>query len=392
MTTAERAPGAQQASLIAYDKAVINQLAVEHMWLPTTPTNRGTTEPELRLSNEQLVGAINAACENLPDMTFWQRGLTTTETQPMVGAHSQVFDAKAELLRERESFTLDDAMAYLRDDNQEAYSVAFVGVGVAIGAVGTFKTKLFKPKWSAEINPVQQKIWVAFTKTACLGNFFELDPDELPWVFLLILTLPCTDYSTAGKRKGDAGDTGWMFLEAIRRVLSMPKRPKMIELETADGILTTNNGKELALAEAMLSEFYVVKVRKVSVALHGSVSHRKRMVMACIDKDFVGADDFEMPAPTWGTNGKVACARDVAVDDVLALATLDDKHRYPGRLATRYDRCHSSASRQPEVGYGELLKLGRIAPGMGHSQRPHLGLHGGTTQTEAGVPSSGWPN
>ena len=208
MTTAERAPGAHQASIAACARAVINQLAVEHMWLPTKLTNRSTTEPELLMSNERLVGAIDAACENLPDMTFWQRGLMTSEARPTVGANSQAFDAKAELLREKESFTLDDAMAYLRDDNQEAYSVAFVGVGVAIGVLGTFKTKLFKPKWSAEVNPVQQKIWVAFTKTACLGNFFELDPAELPWAFLLILTLPCTDYSTAGKRKGDAGDTG----------------------------------------------------------------------------------------------------------------------------------------------------------------------------------------
>ena len=43
-------------------------------------------------------------------------------------------------------------MAYLSDENQEAHSVAFVGVGVAIWAVGTFKPKLFKPKWSAEAN------------------------------------------------------------------------------------------------------------------------------------------------------------------------------------------------------------------------------------------------
>ena len=194
-------------------------------------------------------------------------------------------------------------------------------------------------------------------------------------MFLLILTLPCTDYSTAGKRKGDAGDTGWMFLEAVRRVPSMPKLPRIIEIETADGIMTTNGGKELAMAVTMLSEFYVVKVRKVSVALHGSISHRKRMVMICIDKNFAGANDFETPAPTWGTHGKLACARDVAVDDALALATLDAKHKYPGYLATRYDQCNGTASTQPAARHGELLKLGRIAPGMGHSQKPHLGLH-----------------
>ena len=236
-------------------------------------------------TTEQLVGAINAACDDLPAMPLWKSG-TVSGLRSKVGAGVPAFDAKEALRQERESFTLEDAMAYLRDDSQGAFSSAFVGVGNAIGAVGTFKTKLFKPSWSAEVNPVQQKIWAAFTKTVCLGNFFELDPCELPWVFLLILTLPCTDYSTAGSRRGDAGDTGWMFLEAIRRVLSMPKLPRIIEIETADGIMTTNGGKELAMAVAMLSEFYVVKVRKVSVALHGSISHRKRMVMICIDKDF----------------------------------------------------------------------------------------------------------
>ena len=42
----------------------------------------------------------------------------------------------------------------------------------------------------------------------------------LPWVFLMVLTLPCTDFSTAGKQQGRFGETGWMFVEAIKRVPS----------------------------------------------------------------------------------------------------------------------------------------------------------------------------
>ena len=117
---------------------------------------------------------------------------------------------------------------------------------MAIGAIGTFKTRLFKPSWCDEINPMQQKMWAAFTQSGCLGDFFELDPRMLPWVFLLIITLPCTAFSTAGKRRGDLGDTGWMFVEAVRRVLAMPKRPTMLEIETADGIMETHDGRELA--------------------------------------------------------------------------------------------------------------------------------------------------
>ena len=72
----------------------------------------------------------------------------------------------------------------------------------------------------------------------------------------------------------------------------------MVEIETADGIMETHDGRELAEARRLLEEFYVVKVRKVTVADHGSIIHRKCMVMICIDKEFAGAHDFEMPEPT----------------------------------------------------------------------------------------------
>ena len=208
------------------------------------------------------------------------------------------------------------------------------------------------------------------------GEFLELDPRMLPWVFLLVITLPCTDFSTAGKRCGGFGDTGWMFVEAVRRVLQMPKRPTLVEIETADGIMETNDGRELSEAQRLLEEFYVVKVRKVTVADHGSISHMRRMVMVCIDKDFAGAHDFEMPEPTWGIGKRVACARDIAVRDELALATLDnERHAYPGRLATRYDLKGNQPTEQPTARHGIMTKLGRISPGMGYSSRPHLGLH-----------------
>ena len=218
--------------------------------------------------------------------------------QRNVGATAlPVFDAKEELRLERESFTLDDAMAYLRDDTA-AFSSAFVGVGVGIGAIETFKTRRFKPKWSAEVLPTQQEMWKYLTDVMCLGNFFELDPGLLPWFFLLAITLPCTDFSTAGKQLGDKGSTGWMFVAAVKQVLAMPKLPEMVEIETADGILATNGGRELREAKTLLAEHFVVKIRKINAFDYGSISHRKRVVIVCIRRGSAYENDFEMHACT----------------------------------------------------------------------------------------------
>ena len=94
--------------------------------------------------------------------------------------------------------------------------------------MGTFKTRLFKPKWSAEIIQALQKVWKTLTAVACLGNFFELDHAMLPWVFLLIITLPCEDFSSSGKLRGYTGKTGWMLLAAAQVVLAMPKLPEVV--------------------------------------------------------------------------------------------------------------------------------------------------------------------
>ena len=102
---------------------------------------------------------------------------------------------------------------------------------------------------------------------------------------------------------------------------------------------------------------------------------QKCMVVVCIDKEFAGADDFEMPEPTWAIKGNMACARDTAVSDELPLATLSSEHVYPGILATRYDLRSKVPTEMPTARHGIMTKLGRIAPGMGHSSRPHLGLY-----------------
>ena len=90
----------------------------------------------------KVVGSIDAACADIDSIPMMAQ--RPSSEQGDVGAEDEpVFDARDELRLERELFTLEDAMAYLRDDTA-AFSSAFVGVGAGIGAIGTFKTRRFK--------------------------------------------------------------------------------------------------------------------------------------------------------------------------------------------------------------------------------------------------------
>ena len=93
----------------------------------------------------KVVGAIDAACADIDSIPMMAQR-PSSEQGDVGAADGPVFDAREELRLERESFTLEDAMAYLRNDTS-AFSSAFVGVGAGIGAIGTFKTRRFKPKW-----------------------------------------------------------------------------------------------------------------------------------------------------------------------------------------------------------------------------------------------------
>ena len=69
--------------------------------------------------------------------------------------------------------------------------------------------------------------------------------------------------------------------------------------------LATNGGRELREAKTLLTEHFVVKVRKINAFDYGSISHIKRVVIVCIRRGSVYENEFEMPAPIWG--GETYC-------------------------------------------------------------------------------------
>ena len=93
----------------------------------------------------------------------------------------------------------------------------------------------------------------------------------------------------------------------------------------------------------------------------------------CFRNTSAAANMFEMPKPTWGIH-RTACARDVAVEDDIALQNMEANHVYKGYLPERYDQKNGDPTSEPTPKHGQLMKLGRWAPGMGHANHPHLAL------------------
>ena len=158
-----------------------------------------------------------------------------------------------------------------------------------------------------------------------------------------------------------------MLLAAAKVVLAMPRLPEIVEFETADGALVTQGGRKLRETEALVSSRYVVHRRLIKVADYGSVSHRKRVVLVCILRRDAQVLSWDMSAPTWGSH-MPHCAADIAVPDV---DVPEAKKCLTTELPIRYDMdcC------MPAAKFGELMRVGRLAPGMGLSWNPHLCLH-----------------
>ena len=116
---------------------------------------------------------------------------------------------------------------------------------------------------------------------------------------------------------------------------------------------------------------FTVHRRRIKVADYGSPSHRKRIVLVCTRREAsLDVVPWEMPPPSWGAH-RPLCAADVAL---LGSEVPEEKKCFTEPLQVRYnlDCC------QPTATFGEMMRVGRVAPGMGLSWNPHLclGWHG----------------
>ena len=194
--------------------------------------------------------------------------------------------------------------------------------------------------------------------------------------------MPCIDFSSSGNRRGAAGSTGWLWLAAVQLAVKMA--PLVIFSEMADNAVRVNGGSEYRQVLAVLQDKYLVHSRIVRVWDYGDGSHRKRLILCCFRKDLHAATVFRLPTPYFNAD-RMHTARDTAVPD----SEVPEDHWLPANINIWYKRMRALP--------GEIMKIGRVAPGMGFSAAPHLMLafegtnNGPTTYGGGGTkPESSW--
>ena len=119
-------------------------------------------------------------------------------------------------------------------------------------------------------------------------------------VDLLVGGLPCTPYSTAGKRKGQH-DSKDLMMEGVRAVREIS--PKAFAIENVEGLLHARHANYVA---ALLSKFsklgYATDIHRINARDYGVAQDRSRIMIVGFRKDL--ASVFRMPPkfPGMATN------------------------------------------------------------------------------------------
>jgi DNA (cytosine-5)-methyltransferase 1 len=121
-----------------------------------------------------------------------------------------------------------------------------------------------------------------FPETTVLGDIQEVTGEQLiragftPDDGIITGGFPCQDLSVAGKRAGLAGKRSGLFWEICR--LLDETRTQTVILENVPGLLSSNNGRDMAVVlEALVERGYRVGWRVLD-AQHFGVPQRRRRV------------------------------------------------------------------------------------------------------------------
>ena len=137
---------------------------------------------------------------------------------------------------------------------------------------------------------------------------------------------PCQDLSVAGKRAGLAGSRSGLFWEICR--LLDETRTETFILENVPGLLSSNNGRDMAcVVEALVERGYRIAWRVLDAQYFGVPQRRRRVfIVGCLGNQ--GRSPEEILAISEGRAGYLAKSNEKRKDTAGAIArSTDDSSR-----------------------------------------------------------------
>ena len=151
----------------------------------------------------------------------------------------------------------------------------------------------------------------------CLGNTFTNlekynavdEPDYMT------SGQPCSNYSLSGNKKGEDGETGWMFVQQTKIIIKM--QLKIFRLEISDNAINVNGGSEVNKVIAHLNTKYHVQWDILKVRSYGDPTNRARLFIVGTRRDITADTNlkdirFEFPEPQF-------CGKNVPTIRMLTL-------------------------------------------------------------------------
>lgn len=146
----------------------------------------------------------------------------------------------------------------------------------------------FETVWQCEIKPfcvnVLEEHWPDVPKQ---GDIREIQPADIPHADVWTGGFPCQDISLArmgSKREGLNGSQSGLFFEFER--LAAARRPKAILIENVAGLLSSNDGRDLATVVRSLADIgYGVAWRVLDSRHFGVPQSRTRVFICGVDGD-----------------------------------------------------------------------------------------------------------
>lgn len=194
-------------------------------------------------------------------------------------------------------------------------------------------------EYAIEIDKFARKTYLA---NHSVNNIYEdltkINPKDLNYCDLLLISVPCQAFSNMGKRGGFEDTRGTLTFNALAIVKE--QSPRAIIFENVDGLLSHDNGNTFKVIVAAFKQLnYSIDYAVLNSMHFHSPQRRKRIFLIAQRADI--AQKFEFPNPSPVT---------ASINDYIELGA--DYSDYLFDASDRYDA--------QNINYSEIIKLYRL--------------------------------